>query len=1331
MFRNEDDEMQALGLSPQGRSTPTTVGSAPPVVSQPPMQAASAVTPTEMRPQSPDMVLAQAESPDLSSMSFSPEELGLDEPVDIRGMSFTRAQLGLPEDGLTEPDETLVGFDDQGFPLDPFPPTFGAAAEEGVLMNTPEGVQRVDFSIPEDEQGLRPEVMDRLETQVQENKIPTTDMYDGLTIQESEFLYEKYLENENTTTLILGLGAFFTDPETGQRSFVLEPALKPSFLQRIREVSRKREYSEFLEVFSDPAVLAGQIAQLAFSPVQPAGREMQDTQGVEVGTDTTTKVALSFLSATNNVLELAASIAESTGASVFEGITEKSQTLVPGVATGDSVMDALINEGVPMLAASLVGAGVAYKAMQGASAYARAGATYISAEAAAAAVSRTDSGTFVIGENALFPILSGIDLNDPTTAEEVLTSRINFFIDGLITAGVVGRIASGVKDLTLILFDFLAKPIATALAPGSFLTRAVYEKFTAEIMDVLQLVDKSWRSTDPQKQFKAVQKLAKLIEANENVIIRSLENPAETKTIALDSITAILRAFGDDAPPEFVAGLGGIRTARIQANMPQTIAATEAPARALYRELQGRIEAVGGDTVDDQMRVMLGTADQLAEQGRGPIRQAQQGVRALEEQLDASSSRLLSDIAESGDFSGELRRLADVTGTQVPITRNSTLEQIRKVLEVGYSRMRNIKNELYGKITGGPVDIGAIYDALQAVPIDTLSQQSVLLLRTPTARNLAELLQPRTLPATPSSRARQETREEAIARVESVFKQQPEIYNFGLFYNTLRPELSSAASSLAKNNINAAIAIRDIIKVIDDDMVDYVARQGNPELAGAARAAKEYYANEFAPLFRGGDSMQGPLADYADLFEATVGRTRTTQPSVPRLEAGTPLTPAESSQAVSVPLRPLEDALAPRFRESDFMAGSLNIVERTLLEGNPYRVEDFARIMRRVESGGDPARLADFMAADAIMTEAAIISASGGTEAGLTSFLQKLNTYSAALRQTPELLPRAEELDRFAANVRAVQNDRGALTRQLENATKYLTETKELISTSELSAFLARDLSGSADPALREFATASNPQQAFRKLFALDTNTNARITAIMDRINSALPEQRDMLFQGMETAYVRQLRESVFNTGRESTQLRRLSPTVIAQEQEGLRPLFDVGRIIYRDRPDFMESLTYLADLAMDANFSRNAVPISSMSATAFNQQAATATNRLIFATVGPLTRFGTRIRTALGATVEARAPDVRAREALDSMSANASHFRSLIEAYNREPLSNILQNAIVNSLITSTGRPMLSKGESGEVRAPDFVESAAETELKIRQSVDALGTQMRNIFGD
>ena len=1073
-----------------------------------------------------------------------------------------------------------------------------------------------------------------------------TDMYNDLSFRDQMRVFQEFMQEPTTTRPVLGLGyAFQTDPESGRRTYIQPPSM---------------------------GLLGG-------------GR----------GVGTMDLLATGLAGGVSNALELGGAVFDR-GAQALGYETDAASTLgnfIPRVNTGDNIGQAIVAEGAPIMAGGIGAGGAALNALRNAPRIIRGLGAYLAAEGGATLVSPTDAGGFIVGENALLsgaqdilPILRGVNLDDPTEAEEIIEARVNLLVDGLITGGIVARTATGAAAATKLAYNLTLGPLVNLTRAE----RAIENRAVEQIFDQLG----AYRpNMSPAEQADFRRGLTDIIEQNREVLLPRLDDLDSELVINMDTLGALLRGIDTPEGQSLYGMVQSIRQGQITSNRPMTTAVTREPQAALDQQTDEFLRATGGDTPAAQTETMLRSADEFAEQGRDAVRAAQTTAEDAARNYDDAVRNFTDRIGDDIELTEEIRALSRARGTEVTVPRDASRDEIMGQLRQSYETMVNEKNARYGALTGGEIDTGSLFDALSNVRLDELSRQATTLRRTSPLSEIADLFQPRRVPDDGASAAtdmipfnpatagsapnqsgtRFETRDEVIERVNNWFARDPDMYNFGYFHTVIRPELSELASSLyARNEPMAGRAVRDVIRAIDDDMVDFVGRR-NPELADAAVEARRYYREEFAPFWR-----DGRLEEYSNLYDSTVGRT---------------------------------GAYSTEFQPTRFGSRSINLVEDTISSGNMFDIQQFRNLLSRPEAGANSDALASYMVYDAIGGMAAAIRASDITDVPIDALTENLRQYSNALNTVfPE---RASELNAFIRRVEGAQGDLAELRRIMDEASEQVTAVKEAVQASELSNFFRSFPDAEmADPRLRDLATSSNAYQAFERIFRDGRNSIDLVDALMRRVDAAPEGQREVLRAGMETAYARYMRNTFLNRGQIAGDIQATSAPRIDAAIDGSNPIFEIGDRIFADRPEVMRAVRDLTEFAADSTRARNAPSVAGQSNTAFNQNVAAATNRIIYATMGPLTRAGTRVRALINAGVETVDPTNLSARVMDEILSDPARFVAIARRIEQNPTDPQLQELMAISIMRGIARSTI-----GEDTDPvgSALQGAADVEMQMR----------------
>jgi hypothetical protein len=1074
----------------------------------------------------------------------------------------------------------------------------------------------------------------------------TTDQYNDLPFEEALKLYREYMDDPNTSRPILGLGyAFQTNPETGEKTYIQSP--KPNLL--------------------DNGAGVGSFDLLATGAAGLVG----------------------------NGLELLGAGLDYYG--VSDNAAKTLGNVLPRNKYGDNLGDSLTGDALPLM---LVGGGIGgsiYKALTSLPKVVRGLAAVVSTEGLLAALQPTNSSGVFLGENpmiqapqAVLPLLKGVPLENADEAEKILGTRINLFLDGLMTGGIISSTISGVAAGTKLAWNLTLEPIFNLGRAD----KAISERSVTKIFEQLE----GYRpNMSEAEKIKFREELADLIEQNKTVLLDSLANAEDTFEVTLDTLGALLRGLDKQKNALKDAGVNttgtegliglvqGVRRG-FDNKTPMTDAVKVAPQKALDEQTDALINRFGGDTPQEQNTRILMSADEFAEQGRQEVLAARDSAKAAEADYAKAKAEFVDEIGKDLELTAEIEALGKARGTEIAAPKTASQDQVVSQLETAYTTMKGEKNARYAAIEGGPVDVGALYDAFASAEIDNLSAQSTALQRTTPLSNIAKLLQPRRVPDVPNGSStatavpgkaaddvagtgfRFETREEVIARVEAEFAKNPEIYNFGLFNNVIRPELSDLANSLyGKSDIQAGNAVRQVIRSIDEDMVDFVAKT-DPNLADAAIEGKRYYVEEFAPFWR-----DGRLEEFADLMDRT--------------------------------------AVKPTNRG----AGQIDIVTGTIREGNAVRLKQFRDLLERPEAGANSGALADYMVYDTIGNMAASIrAASDISEVPIGELNNTLRQYSEAL--TAVFPEKGAELTSFIKRVEAAQGDLNQLKTIMEEAQAAVDSTKEAIQASELANFFR----GFPDPRvsdelLRDMSTTGNAFEAFKRIFTNSRDSYDLVDALMERIKLAPDGQREILEAGMRTAYAKYFRSAVVGDLPLPSGVLPTKAGAVTVGLDGRNQLYELGDRIFRDQTEVMEALRAVSEFASESTKSRNAIPIPGQSPTAFNQDVSRATNRIIYATSGPLSRTGTRIRSIMGALVETVDPTKLTVTVTDRILANPDEFVKIARAINAAPTDEVAKELLLRSLFWGITRPNDEEGNNSLEGVPEFL---ADQEVQIRDGM-------------
>jgi hypothetical protein len=1058
----------------------------------------------------------------------------------------------------------------------------------------------------------------------------STDQYNGLSWHDQVRLYNEYQNDPNTSNPPLGFGyAFQTNPETGRRTYIPPP-------QR--------------------GILGG-----------GGGMGLIDN------------LALGGVSAIGGVLEgVGATIDAGARRLGYETNTQGPMgNFLPRLETGTNMGESLIAETAPILLGGVAGGAGALRLFRSYPTIVKGLAAYVASEVGASSLSPLDSGGFLIGDRAMLPILRGVDLSNPTEAEQIVQDRMNLLMDGLMTGGIITRTASGAISGTKLVYDLTLGPVLN-LARA---TRATEDRAVNAIFDQLGAFRPGMSE---QEQYAFRRELTDIIRRNREVLLERLDGVDDSLTVNMDTLGSLLRGIDTPEASELYGLVQGLRTAAISGNQPLTSAATRRPQQALDTQTDALLERVGGDTADEQTARMLMGADGFAEQGREAVRGAALSAQEARAAYDQAIRDFLPNMGDNA-MSAEIQALLRARGTEVNLpataTRDQIIEEVRRLYEIA----KEGKNARYAAISGGALDIDGMYGVLRQLDQGQITQAENATQATNPLRRLLQESRPRNVDDPITGTSRMETPDEAKDRFADFLTS--EGMDFGRLYTEVRPELASLIDHFSGPNGNPAIAanFRRFVNWIDEDQLQFLIRNGDEAVAEQAEIALDFYKREFAPFWR-----DGALQDFARIHDSTLGRTGSDG-----LEIG----------------------------RTDFSVGSRQTIGGALEAADPAQIEQFRRLLETPNANVDAGVVADYMVYRAIGDMATAIRSADITAAPIDQLTVNLQRYADALNaQFPE---RATELNQFIRRVEAAQGDLTEVRRIMDEADAAVREAQEAVQNSELANFFRGFPDMQADPLLRDLSTTNNAFNAFERIFQNGRDSFDIVDALMDRVRLAPEGQREILQQGIETAYARYMRNMVVNRGAIPGDIQATSAPRIQAALEGTNPVFEIGDRIFRDRPEIMRAVRELSEFAADSTRARNAPPIAGQSPTAFNAEVTAATNRIIYTTMGPLTRMGTRMRALINSGVERVDPTNLSREIMDRILSNPDEFIRIARRIEREPSDPMMQMIMYNSFIRAVQRPVLS-GRDDRNYVGEALQGAAGLELQMDQMLDGSGVRQQ-----
>ena len=1087
-----------------------------------------------------------------------------------------------------------------------------------------------------------------------------TNMWDGWKLEDAEATYQTIITGKNVVkdpyAEQMGEAVYFyVSPDTGKRTVIPKPT--PAW-------------------FGMPGLLGyKQEATVSPSKVIAAGFGESVGDAAVLGTAIYDKVA-----GTN--------------------YTPEAEKRVPNIDTSMSTVDGLMADGIP---AMVMGGGVGSAVFKGfnwtpkliqvlskvwgLAPAVRGTSSVVAGELAATSTVGTDEGNLLFGKDAVIPAFPDIAELGDDEASQVIEQRLNTFADAILITPLATTVGFGAVKVLGVAADFLIGGYKTIFGGEDAIEKAVYLQLSKELANVKP-------NATAEELAVARQNLAKIIEENKDVLIRSMDG-ISSDPVLRDTVSAIMRGTDDTADRANAAGIraGAMNT---EAGSPISVA-MDRPAVAIQEDLATQRAVLGGETPEEQTDKLLQGADTFVEQERRAIDTAQGGLEGAEQDFAVKSASVLDGFETDLEFGSDLKRLEDVTGTKIGETRIAKLDTVNAGLRDGYEQMSLLKDELYAEIMGGAVDTDGIVSLLaQLKPLQLDAAYNAIAGGDTQMTKILGTMQR-------VSRMVNEkiSGDEALSEADFdamysdamrgwFAKQQ---LDFGKLYTEIRPVVSSTASNLFNSTSAADKAagrvLRDFVRYIDQDAVDFV-RNSNPDLATAAVAAKKFYVDDFAPIWR----SQGKMQEFAELYDRTIGRT-----------AGDNLTARITGN---------------EFARSGFDEGVDAITTGIMAPGgNRMAVTNMATA---VQYSGDPSAIADYMILDVINSFATDVRTAGMQGANFKDFSTRLQSYATQLREAfPE---KADSIDRFILRLEDAGTSQAELQKVLDGATERAGQAMEQVRRGVIARFfINNDITPKAITRGDDLATTSNPYAAFERLYK-GAEAVQNTQDLMARIAIAPEAERKALIDSAQLAYNKYLDDFMFGRSTNTNGTRVTNSAKFDRSNEELTSVLRVGRELYADRPEVMDALEATLEAASDMARSANSTPIRSQSATGYNRQATTATNRLIYATVGPLTRAGTRIRSLSQALINSSDPDSVAKKVTQNLLKDPEYFLLLARKYNTNPGDPLLADSIVRyalSGVLKTEYEDSSQAEDDEGFLSGTFNSLGESAQELGRAVGSL----------
>lgn len=1010
-----------------------------------------------------------------------------------------------------------------------------------------------------------------------------------------------------------------------------------------------------------------------------------------------------------NLIELgAAGVDYAANSVVGEGasnLTEKVQSNIPKMAAGEDLGDQLII-GATEVAIGLVTGSNAVNALSKARTAAQTAkglkpavektvnnlAKFVGAEAGMSATVGSDAGTLFVGPSAVVPALKGWELpGEPSKAKDVLQAKANILSDALILAGPLTAVGKGMAYTAGFMKGAFVDPILGVFSQN--------KREQALVNNILERLASVGGATSKEESDAIKREIVEIIRENKELVVDMGEREV---TVGFDTMTALQQGLDvtKGRQAEVAMEANNLRSGVLTQGGTKTQVASEAPAKGVVEStnvLQGSGEAV------------TPAAKGIVDEAMAPVRMAEDRARNAAQALTEAENSIPVMIKDDPEMGARLVNLEKETGLDIYSGPSDSVDKIVAGVRKAYETMKAEKDDLFAAIQGGDLNYEAVSGMFGEMSKDQLDAFTQALPPRSPVLKLRDELTPRTITvvdeagkpvmkpkldakgaplldaegkAVMEQEVREETAEEMATRVNTFLAENG--IDFGMMYREVRPALAEAASNLygsASSAGNYAGAqTRRSIQYIDENLLDWVSENSDPETAMAATAAKDYYEETFAPYWK-----QGKLGEIATLYDGTVGRTNARM-----ADKGLEMKPV------------------------DFKAGTSARVQDNLTNSQRAYAGHLVDLLSRGESPVPPSEVTDFILGNATIAMANSVRRDGLSKLDLGAMMQSLGEYASVLRDNfPEEYAR---LNAFIGKVQAAQKDVATKERLAKEALDNAAEMEKLVTGTTLKGFF-QEVTGEVT---------ENGYVAFEKMLSKADNMGQ----VGEIVDIARQSGNPTLIKGLQQAYASTLRRKLFGGTYESggSQAIKLGNTEKLMSEE-TSSLLAYGDVIFKDNPVIMEGLRSVVSVAQGAAIGKRGRAFAGASNTAFSQEASKTMDRLVLAFIGPLTRIGARIRSATGTVIATLSPDDAAKLTMDLIMSNPEEFTRIADRALKEPtVSKETQDMVFATLVRAG-----IYGPTDEEGVMEAMRSAASIETQMRgafqEDTDTMDEEMRSLF--
>lgn len=830
-------------------------------------------------------------------------------------------------------------------------------------------------------------------------------------------------------------------------------------------------------------------------------------------------------------------------------------------------------------------------------------AKFAGGELGMAAAMDSETQTILFGQDGIlgqdFNIL-GVDPNN-SDAEAILAARQNLLVDAVLFAGIFEGVGRGLSGASNFVWDVSFSTIVSkALQTEDSAKRRVVEN----IIDELAKVEAS-SSREAMDQARA--RIVEVLRQNAEVVVG--DDPVTgiaRDPLVLDVFSALEK--GESLQPQTIARIREMRAGMAsRGGSGDLVAAMDGPARTTEDVLDKEVAAAFSE--GNNPTVAVGEAVGF-QQGR--VADAQTAVTDLEAAIQANDNERVAQMLTDPRFGKIVERLGGVSPSEVSAMSEAALQRLGRGVIGEISAINIEKDRLFSLIPEGvPFDYNSFAsDVSNAVAdrtdFDTAGQA---LLGNRLVRALKNGMEEAGgIDVGDVANLNIDDAEDFASLMEGAG------LDFRRLYTNIRPQISNLADeAFAKGDREVAQRLVGLRSAIDDQ-VDWVASNSDGEAAQAATTAMDFYRGTVVPLLRD---------DPLETVDQTVRQNtrRVTGPDG------------------SITVEPRNPNRLLNTVEADVL--------RIVQEGTGRDVAALQTLLQRQGSDITQEDMEAFLAADIFDQLYSQIRATGLENMNQQQISDLVQRYGVQLRgMGPDSLL-AGQLDTFADRIRTMQGGREQLVAELDLAQSSLNNVRDDAIARVINKFvptISDDLIATENPAmrLRSFVTSAD---------AAD-NINTLLTAT---------NNNPVILEGLTAAYYESLRDRILGAAETTSGARVFNPSRIRAELNEATGLSGARNVLAQSDPRVGIITDSLLELA-GSSAGRNSRAFPAMSGTAELQQYQGAVNRLIYMTIGPLTRGGTQLRAAANFVAEKVDMVGLFNNAAQLVASNASEFADIAE---------------------------------------------------------------------